>query len=267
MYDEGKEFVAETEGAAIERAVSHFGVPADRLDVRVISDALDVAGLGGSVMIVAMSLDAAPPPRGRRERSERPERSGRSGRPDRSRPERADRGGRRERPERAERSESAARALGPPVGEVIGELTEAGEFARELLRRLELPGTTHLEEGGEAGEAVVRIRGEAVGEAARRDDRFLDSLAHLIERALEGSDSGEPVVHVVIGSDDPAELALEGEARERGEEVVRTGEAVTLEPMNARERWVVHNALKQVEGVRSSSVGDGRERRVKIEVV
>ncbi len=262
MYDEGKEFVAETEAAAIERAVSHFGVPEDRLDVRVISDALDVAGLGGSIMIVAMSLDAARQPRGRRER---PERSGRSGRPDRTRPDRTDRGGRRERPEREERSESAARALGPSVVEVIGELTEAGEFARELLRHLELPGTTQLEEGSEGGEAVVRIRGRAVDEAARRDDRFLDSLAHLIERALEGQNSGEPIVHVAIGSDDPAELALEGEARERGEEVVRTGEAVTLESMNARERWVVHNALKQVDGVRSSSVGDGRERRVKIE--
>jgi predicted RNA-binding protein Jag len=34
--------------------------------------------------------------------------------------------------------------------------------------------------------------------------------------------------------------------------------------LNSRERWVVHNALKDVSGVSSESVGDGRLKRVKI---
>ncbi len=34
--------------------------------------------------------------------------------------------------------------------------------------------------------------------------------------------------------------------------------------MNSRDRWVVHNALKELEGVESQSVGEGRLKRVKI---
>lgn len=270
MYDEGKEFVAETQAEAIERAVSHFGVPADRLDVRVISDALEISGLGESVMIVAMSLDAAQPTGGghreRRERSARPGRSQRPERPERSERrerQRPERGEPRDRPGRGERVE-AREALGPPVVEVVGELTEAGEFARELFQRLELPGATQLEERNDDDEIVLRVGGQSVVEAARRDDRFLGSVAHLVERGLRWEDR-EPSVYVEIAGDDPKELELEALARERGEEVARTGEPIELEPMNARERWVVHNALKQVLGVRSSSAGEGRVRRVTIE--
>jgi predicted RNA-binding protein Jag len=43
-----------------------------------------------------------------------------------------------------------------------------------------------------------------------------------------------------------------------------TGEASTLDEMSSRDRWVVHNAIKDVSGVRSESVGDGRLKRVKI---
>ncbi len=34
--------------------------------------------------------------------------------------------------------------------------------------------------------------------------------------------------------------------------------------MSSKERWVVHNALKDERGIRSESEGDGPVRRVKI---
>jgi predicted RNA-binding protein Jag len=46
--------------------------------------------------------------------------------------------------------------------------------------------------------------------------------------------------------------------------VIRSGEAEILESMNSKERWVVHNYLKSVDGVTSASEGEGAAKRVKI---
>ncbi|MBW2416006.1 MAG: hypothetical protein JRG76_16020 [Deltaproteobacteria bacterium] len=49
-----------------------------------------------------------------------------------------------------------------------------------------------------------------------------------------------------------------------GRRVRESGEAATLDEMTSRDRWIVHNALKEVDGVASESVGEGRMKRVKI---
>ncbi len=43
------------------------------------------------------------------------------------------------------------------------------------------------------------------------------------------------------------------------------GQARTLEPMNAYERRIVHLALQHEPGLTTHSVGEGHERRVRIE--
>ena len=57
---------------------------------------------------------------------------------------------------------------------------------------------------------------------------------------------------------------LERQAREAAEKVKSSGQPVTLPWMNSKERWVVHNYLKDVEGVTSVSEGEGAEKRLKI---
>jgi hypothetical protein len=60
------------------------------------------------------------------------------------------------------------------------------------------------------------------------------------------------------------EVRLETLAREAAERVRRSGEPEILESMTAKERWVVHNFLKDIEGVTSASEGEGASKRVKI---
>ena len=57
---------------------------------------------------------------------------------------------------------------------------------------------------------------------------------------------------------------LEAVARDAAERVKRTGQAETLEWMNSKERWVVHNYLRNVDGVTSVSEGEGAAKRLKI---
>ncbi len=58
--------------------------------------------------------------------------------------------------------------------------------------------------------------------------------------------------------------ALESIAHKAAMEVKIGGEAITLEPMNSKERWVVHNYLKDVEGVTSQSEGEGQEKVIRV---
>jgi spoIIIJ-associated protein len=60
------------------------------------------------------------------------------------------------------------------------------------------------------------------------------------------------------------EAELERLARDVARSVRDSGEAELLPPMNSRERWFVHNALKDERGVRSESEGEGARKRIKI---
>jgi spoIIIJ-associated protein len=57
---------------------------------------------------------------------------------------------------------------------------------------------------------------------------------------------------------------LSARVREIAVRVSRTGRAETLEPMNPFLRKMVHMAVAEVDGVDSSSEGEGPERRVVI---
>jgi spoIIIJ-associated protein len=57
---------------------------------------------------------------------------------------------------------------------------------------------------------------------------------------------------------------LEARAREIAQRVSRSGREEELEPMNAYDRKVVHDAVSEISGVQSSSRGEDPERRVVI---
>ena len=68
------------------------------------------------------------------------------------------------------------------------------------------------------------------------------------------------------GVDRPRHHAAEGVdlAHEVAQEVRETGDVITLEPMPASERRIVHLALENEPGVRTESVGSGDRRQVEV---
>jgi R3H domain-containing protein len=91
-------------------------------------------------------------------------------------------------------------------------------------------------------------RGGRRDERGGRDDRRDD-------RPSRGRDSDDR---------DIDEAELERLAKDAARSVRESGEPELLPPMNSRERWFVHNALKDERGVRSESEGDGARKRVRI---
>jgi hypothetical protein len=104
--------------------------------------------------------------------------------------------------------------------------------------------------GRDRGDRDRGPRAEGGGGRERRDDRG----GNRGERRGERGDRPEGV----------DEARLEAIALEAAERVRRSGEPEILESMTAKERWVVHNFLKTVEGVTSASEGEGASKRVKV---
>lgn len=236
-----REFAGESLEGAVEKAGRHFGVPPERLSVSVLSDRMGISGIGARVLVLA---------------------------------------GVREGPE-----EPPAMPHAPdPPKEFVGtvELGPVGEFFRGLLERMKLQEPFQIMEAEGEGQVVLRARGASVRAFVRRDRRLPGAMTHLVTRAAEkihgpgtrvrldlGVDdaqghSADPDRRDTRHRDDGREGRLEAMAVSRAEEVKSQGQEVLLPPMNSRERWVVHHALKGVSGIVSESVGEGRLKRVKI---
>ena len=68
----------------------------------------------------------------------------------------------------------------------------------------------------------------------------------------------------VEGYDERRRQSLSNLANRVSQRVVKTGRSIELEPMNARERRVVHMALSDRDDVFTESSGSGEDRRVVI---
>lgn len=145
------------------------------------------------------------------------------------------------------------------------EVGPVGEFVAGVIERMGLGGRSRIRETEEDGEIVVHLSGEEVGRIARRDRALPDALSHLADRAAAKLIDKDRRARVEIVRDaQPGDERLERLAASAAEEVLRSGQPKLLDEMNSRERWTIHNALKQHDGVRSESVGEGRLKRVKI---
>ena len=116
------------------------------------------------------------------------------------------------------------------------------------------------------GEAtIIRLDGEKLGALIGRRGETMESLSYLaslVANRLEGD-------YIKLGLDvagyrDKRESDLTALAQRIGAKVRKTGRSFVMEPMNPYERRIIHSAIGKMEGVRSESKGEGRDRRVVI---
>ena len=72
------------------------------------------------------------------------------------------------------------------------------------------------------------------------------------------------LIFISILYKDARKKTLEELARKVEKTVKKTGKSVTLEPMNAYERKILHTELQNSEFVKTYSIGEGDRRRVVI---
>lgn len=125
-----------------------------------------------------------------------------------------------------------------------------------------------IEETQAADHLVLNIRTRDPGRLVGRDGRTLDDLQYLLNRMMDrGEEGASRVIVDVEGHRQKEQLDFLAAIRDRAEQVRRTGAPETLPPMNAYERWTIHQAFKDDPDLRTRSIqGDGRHKQVIIEL-
>ena len=291
MYDaknEAHEFVGVDRASVVAEAVDYFGAEEAELAIAELAES-SVNGLAGRVVIVAAlrARQTPSPGPGRGERGGRGDRGERSARGDRgdrrARGDRGGRGGRSEgrerggrgdrgrRPERggtreaSERPERAApeRSEEPSVGSVEGEsLASTGEFVKGLVERLDI-GPFQISESLETNLQVVAVTGEAARALTFEDGRPVEALQLIANQAaLQANDDAKRVVLDVEGSAEARESFLTRLVSSVVRRARDSNRSMRLDPMNGRDRRIIHLAVRELEGVASMSVGEGQYRQV-----
>jgi spoIIIJ-associated protein len=117
----------------------------------------------------------------------------------------------------------------------------------------------------EAPEIVVEVTGRDSGRIIGKKGLVLGALQFLTHRVINRP--GQDRRHVLVDADGyrlRREQSLATMAKRLGKQALEEGKIITFEPMNPRDRRVVHLALAKFEGVITKSDGEGDSRRVQI---
>lgn len=278
-----------TEAEAIAKALEQLGLDRDDVSVEILERAKSgFLGIGASPAKVRVTYDDAPeetpvpvvkvtpPPAERPQRTERPQRQERQERPERpqrqnrqphlehtQRPERAEQPA---RPEKIEQPEPAAAPRPAPVD--LGE--EATDAKAEQIRTFLTGLMEHMGSAvrvkvyqTEKDRYKVYLEGEKLGQLIGRRGETLDAIQQLTNYSVNRGSDKRVRVHVDAENyREKREQSLQNLALKVAGKVVRYRKNVTLEPMNAYERHVIHTALQEYAHVTTYSTGTDPNRRV-----
>ncbi len=133
---------------------------------------------------------------------------------------------------------------------------------QRILELLGFPATVeehHLEDG-----LLLDVKTDDSGRLIGRQGQTLADLQYITNRLLFQQDPSAPKVMVdVAGYRAQARDALVKKAKDAAEKVRRWGDVVELEPLNAFDRRIIHQALKDDPGIETHSVEvEGTDKKV-----
>jgi len=171
----------------------------------------------------------------------------------------------------APKAEKASEVVIPELKEVpaseVDPESPAGKGVKYLQSILEKLGCEKINitvaeiEGG----SQITLTGEGLGVVIGHRGETLDALQYLVSLAANAGVSG--YYRVVLNTGDfreKREQTLVSLAKRMAEQAIRTGKCRTLEPMNPYERRIIHTTVQSIDGVTSTSFGEGNGRRVVI---
>ncbi len=294
MYDarqEPNEFVADSLAEARAKAAEFFGVDEGDLKVIVPKDG-EIYGVHGQTVITALpksavgrgpapSNDDSRRPEGRGEgrgprRESRGDRGGeRGGRP--SRNDRNDRGEGRGRGPRAERGGASEESKPAPretlasevreavedsKGKAVGKIGEIGEFLLGAVERMKI-GSFEISESSEGDYLIFQLKGPAAEALQGGDGRATDALQLVTNQvSMRQSEDAPRIVVDVEGGGDEREQTLSRLADRAVKRAKDTGRSIALDPMNSKDRRTIHVTIREIDGVETMSIGEGRYRQV-----
>lgn len=141
------------------------------------------------------------------------------------------------------------------------------EFVTHVIEDMEIDCEVRLRRPGEDSpdEINIEIVGRDSGRIIGKKGQVLQALQFLTHRVVNRP--GEEKRHILVDAEgyrSRRDTNLASMARKLGKQALELGKIITFEPMNPRDRRVVHMALAKFEGVITKSDGEGDDRRVQI---
>ena len=150
---------------------------------------------------------------------------------------------------------------------VFKPLEAARNFAQTLIKDLCLDAEVIIHDDGN-GEALMEITGAGAGLLIGHHGDTLDAFQYLVNLAANKKETDErKYTRISVDIEnyrEKREQTLRALADRMAQKVKKTGRSVTLDPMNAYERRIIHAQVQGIEGVSTNSVGSDSNRRVVI---
>lgn len=245
---ESVEVSAKTVEEAVEQALARLGKTRDEVDVTVLSEGHRrilgfMRGENARVRVTVLGSTG----------------TGRSASPAAAKPRAAS--------TRTPKSKPAAVAEPAAPPRIEGAAVVAKDATEELLENMGIYADVIYRggSGDEKAPILLEVQGEDLGILIGRRGETLSSLQFLLNLIVgKRLDSWVRVVIDVEGYRARREESLRALAGRVADRVRRSGQPVTLEPMPANERRIVHLSLQESPHVTTESSGYGDERRVTV---
>ena len=270
------DMTGKTEDEAIRRALEQLGMERDDVSVEILERAKSgFLGIGGSPATVRVSYDdgqpepkpepVKPEPKSAAPKAEKKpvycaEVLQKEVRAREKQEREAKRGERRAEP-KAEKAPREPVVLGEEIRDEKSE--QIRTFLSGLLEHMDAKAEVKVYEV-EKNRYKVILEGEKLGALIGRRGETLDAIQQLTNYSINrGGESKRARVQIDAENyREKREESLERLAQKVAGKVVKYRRNVTLEPMNAYERHVIHTALQEVPGVTTYSTGVDPNRRV-----
>lgn len=140
------------------------------------------------------------------------------------------------------------------------------EFLKEFLSKLDKNYIYNI--NIVKNEIYIKIDGEDSGTLIGHRGETLNALQHILSLIANKNTSGKVRVFLNIdGYKEKREKTLEDLALKVSKTVIKTNKSITLEPMNAYERKIIHSKLQDMKDIRTHSIGEEPHRRIVIEKI
>ena len=263
---------------ALAKALTQLQMDRDDVSVRVLERAKSgFLGLGASPAVIRVTygeeMEEAPtepvrpepivepkPAAPKAERPQRSERPAKQEKPRAPKPEKAE-----PKPETEDKPEEVSASLTPaPLGEEVDDAKaqDIKKFLVGLLQQMEVEAEVRVYQP-EKGRYKVILEGKSLGALIGRRGETLDAIQQLTSYAVNRG--GDRRCRIQLDAEnyrERREQSLCRLAEKMAEKAVRYRRNVTMEPMNAYERHVIHTALQDTPHVTTYSTGVDPNRRV-----
>ena len=269
-----------TEEEAIRKGLEQLGMDRDDVSVEILERAKSgFLGIGSSPARVRLTYgpeeapvaEPAPvvKPVVQKPAAEKEQKSAKPAAPKAAekpvRPEKTERAPRPEKADKPQRTERPEKKEIPAIDLPLCEDDNAQRivaFVSGLLEHMDSAAQVKVYEM-EKGRYKVILEGDKLGQLIGRRGETLDAIQQLTNYAVNtGSDKRIRIQMDAENYRAKREQSLESLANKVAAKVAKYRRSVTLEPMNAYERHVIHAALQDVKGVTTYSIGTEPNRRV-----